>query len=417
MDKTLLVISQVYPPDPAAVGQHIADVAAVMARRGWRVVVYTSARGYDDPTVRYPRRETRDGVDVRRLPLSSFGKSGIAIRLLAQSLFLVQALFHGIWTRRLTTVLVSTSPPFAGFAGCVIRWLRGVPFTWWVMDLNPDQMIMLGKIGPRSLPARVFDWINRRTLLAARDVIVLDRFIGARVLRKASVAGKMRIIPPWAPDELVDPVAHEANPFRDRHGLQGRFVVMYSGNHALTAPLDTLVAAARRLRDDDRLRFVFIGGGQRKPAIDAWIDRERPPHVLSLPYQPFAEIRHSLSAADVHVVSLADEAVGIVHPCKIYGSLAFGRPVIVLSPRESYAADILDRQDVGWLIEHGDVDRLVDLLHRLAGGQAGDLTAMGRTARALAAGPYSRPTFVGAVCDVLEGRSAPPDATGASSPC
>ena len=58
---TLLVISQVYPPDPAAVGQHLADAAEAMVRRGWRVVVYTAGRGYDDPSIRYPAREMRAG--------------------------------------------------------------------------------------------------------------------------------------------------------------------------------------------------------------------------------------------------------------------------------------------------------------------------------------------------------------------
>ena len=66
---TVLIITQVYVPDPASVGQHIADVAKEMVRRGWRVVVYTSARGYDDPSQRYPSRESLDGVDVRRLPV------------------------------------------------------------------------------------------------------------------------------------------------------------------------------------------------------------------------------------------------------------------------------------------------------------------------------------------------------------
>ena len=52
----LLVISQVYPPDGAAVGRPLADVAEEMARRGWRVLVVTAANGYEDPTVRYPSR-------------------------------------------------------------------------------------------------------------------------------------------------------------------------------------------------------------------------------------------------------------------------------------------------------------------------------------------------------------------------
>ena len=43
---TILIISQVYVPDPASVGQHMHDAAAELARRGHRVVVYCSRAGY-----------------------------------------------------------------------------------------------------------------------------------------------------------------------------------------------------------------------------------------------------------------------------------------------------------------------------------------------------------------------------------
>ena len=75
----LLILSQVYVPDPASVGQHMHDAAAEMVARGWRSVVLTSARGYDDPSRKYPSREVRDGVQIRRLALSSFGKRSILI--------------------------------------------------------------------------------------------------------------------------------------------------------------------------------------------------------------------------------------------------------------------------------------------------------------------------------------------------
>lgn len=125
--RTLLIICQVYPPDPAAVGQQMADAAEAMARRGWRVVVYTSRRGYTNPSLAFPFRELRNGVDVRRLPFSSFGKRSIAIRLLAQSLFMLQAMARGLFTRSLRLMLVSTSPPFAGFGGALLARLRQIP--------------------------------------------------------------------------------------------------------------------------------------------------------------------------------------------------------------------------------------------------------------------------------------------------
>ena len=64
--RRLLILSQVYVPDPAAVGQHLHDVAKAMAKRGWDVRVVCSSRGYDDPSRRYPKHEIRDGVTIRR---------------------------------------------------------------------------------------------------------------------------------------------------------------------------------------------------------------------------------------------------------------------------------------------------------------------------------------------------------------
>ena len=192
-----LIISQVYVPDPASVGQHVADAAAEMARRGYRVIVYASARGYDDPSQRYPSSELRDGVEVRRLPLSSFGKSSIVVRLVAQWIFLAQAIVRGVLTQNLVGLMVSTSPPFCGVAGVAIGLVRRCKVNYWVMDLNPDQMIALGRITERSLPARVFRAFNRAILRRADDVIVLDRFMAERVNKTADVASKLSIMPPW----------------------------------------------------------------------------------------------------------------------------------------------------------------------------------------------------------------------------
>jgi hypothetical protein len=111
-----VIVSQVYVPDPAAVGQYVADVAAEMVRRGYRTIVYTSARGYDDPSKAYLARETRDGVEVRRLPFSSFGKSSIAVRLAAQCLFLVQAVVRGLFTPGLCGLIEKVWPWFGPMA-------------------------------------------------------------------------------------------------------------------------------------------------------------------------------------------------------------------------------------------------------------------------------------------------------------
>lgn len=399
---TLLIISQVYVPDPAAVGQHMHSAAAEMARRGWRVVVFASRRGYDDPAAKYLWRQTLDGVDIRRFPLASFGKGSIAVRLLAGFIFVAQCALAGLFVRRLSAILVSTSPPMAPLGAVLLSLLRRAPIKYWAMDLNPDQMIAMGLTKPTSTPARVFDWMNRRILKRAAAVVALDRFMGERLEAKTPVGERMAIMPPWPHEEVEEPLKHEDNPFRVQHGLEGRFVVMYSGNHSIVHPITTVLEAAKRLRDDDRFVFMFIGGGLAKRDVEQAIASGVAPNVRSLPYQPLETLRYSLSAADVHVVSVGDNMVGIVHPCKIYGAMAVGRPILLIGPDPCHASDILRDHPVGWHIKHGDVDGAVKALREMADADPAALDAMGRRAANLVATRFSKPTLMGAFCDTIE---------------
>src|SRR6186713_1322917 len=132
--KTLLVFSQTFVPDPASVGQHMADVAIEMARRGYRVKVFTSARGYDDPTRVYPKRENLHGVEIRRLALASFGKKSIPLRVLGTASFMMQCIFRALFTPNVSGIFFSTSPPLVGIAAVIARIFRGIPIAYWAMD-------------------------------------------------------------------------------------------------------------------------------------------------------------------------------------------------------------------------------------------------------------------------------------------
>ena len=398
MAGTLLVLSQVYVPDPASVGQHMADAAAEMARRGWRVIVLTSRNGYDDPSARYAAREIRDGVEVRRLPWCSFGKRSILTRLLGGLSFVLQAIVRGVRLGPVDVLLVSTVPPMAPLAALVIGRLRGAALKFWVMDLNPDQLVALGRIAPSALPARVLDRLNRRILACATDVVALDRFMARRINAKYDVNDKLAIIPPWPHEDHLEPVAHADNPFRRGQGLEGKLVVMYSGNHGPSHPFSTILRAAARLRHEPRLLFMFIGGGVGKGEVEA----TGLPNVRSLPYQPLTTLRYSLSAADVHLVTMGDEMVGIVHPCKVYGAMAVARPILLLGPEESHVGDLLDREPIGWMVRQGDVDGAVRLLTSILELPAEELVMRGRRARAMIDAGLSKAHLCGRFCDLLE---------------
>src|SRR6185503_10863307 len=99
-------------------------------------------------------------------------------------------------------------------------------------------------------------------------------------------------------------------------------------NHSPANPLRTLLEATLGFKDRDDVRFFFVGGGLGKKEVETFAREHDVRNIISLPYQPLADLRYSLSAADVHVVSLGENMVGIVHPCKIYGAMTVGRPIL-----------------------------------------------------------------------------------------
>ncbi len=413
---TILIISQVYPPDPASVGQHLHDVAKELAHRGWSVRVLTADSGYDDPSKKYPRREERDGVSVHRIRWSSFGKTSIAVRLLGQGLFIAQAFLKGLFTGGVKGLLVSTSPPFCGAAGAVLSRLKGAPVKYWLMDLNPDQMVAMGKATPTSLSVRVFDFLNRMILRRASEIVMLDRFMLERVERKGvPVKAKTVIAPPWPHEDELIRIAHEDNPFRAKQqmgiGPSAKFVIMYSGNHSPANPLKTLLDAAERLKDETRVIFYCIGGGGGKKEVDDRIAAGAK-NIVSLPYQPFSEIKYSLSSADAHVVSIGNDVVGIVHPCKIYGAMAVSRPILAFGPKPSHVSDLIENYGIGWHVQHGDIDGAVAAIRTMLSMSKEELQAMGERGSRAVEQHLSKSKLCSEFVDVVERGLLPASASG-----
>lgn len=398
---TVLVLSQVYVPDPAAVGQHMADAAAEMARRGYPTVALVSGRGYENPSVKYRPRETIEGVDVKRMPLASLGKKTIFHRLIGQTSFLTQITLRGLFTPRLGAILVSTSPPMCSIAALIISWIRGVPITFWAMDLNPDQVIAMGVFKDGSLPVRAFNFLNRRLLGRAREIITLDRFMAARLEKKRNIDGKLTIFPPWPHEDHLEVVTHESNPFRAKHNLGGKFVVMYSGNHSPANPITTAIQAAKKFEDDPSIVFMFVGGGSGKKEVETAIAAGAK-NIISLPYQPLAELKYSLSAADVHLVTIGDGVVGIVHPCKVYGAMAVSRPILFLGPSPSHVSDLIDGHQIGRQVEHGDVEGCVAAIRALQTSTQAERDAMGRRAKEVIDEELSKRVLCGRFGDIVE---------------
>ena len=373
----VLLLNQCFWPDIVATSQQLTGVARALVERGHEVTVISSRRGYDDPQLRFPKREPFEGIEIIRVPSISLGKTSRWRRALNFTGFYLSAALRLSVTSRQDVVIALTSPPLISWLASVFTRIKGGRMIFWVMDLNPDEAIAAGWLRQNSAPARLLTTLLKSSMQQASRIIVLDHFMKDRIIAKGISEHKIQIIPPARDDAVrFDEKGREA--FRRRHELAEKFVVMHAGNHSPCHPLNTLLEAARKLQLRDDIAFVFVGGGSEMETVREFARVNQLKSIHCLPYQAKAELPAVLSAADLHLVIMGEAFRGIVHPCKIYNILAIGSPFLYIGPTESHVADIIfglpDAQQAS-SAQHGEVDAVVkSICERAEGFRSGPLT-------------------------------------------
>jgi glycosyltransferase involved in cell wall biosynthesis len=364
----ILLLNQVFYPDLVSTAQHLSDLAVGLKERGHEVTVISSRRGYEHPDTLFPPRETWRDIKIIRVFSTRFGKTAKWRRAADFASFLICCCTRLLFLPRHDVVVALTTPPLISCIGAGRAKLWGAKFCYWVMDFNPDEAIAAGWLRQDSLAAKFLEKLSRFSLREAETIVALDRFMRDRIVAKGIDVGKIAVLPPWSQDDQIRYDAAGRAAFREAHGLDGKFVVMYSGNHSPVHPLDTLMQAADRLRNHQDIVFAFIGGGSEFAKVKKWAAETGHPQVLCLPYQPLNQLSASLSAADAHAVVMGDKMLGLVHPCKVYNFLTVGAPVIYIGPKSSHVTEIMDGLQPSHLwvsVRHGEADALVRQIQAL----------------------------------------------------
>jgi colanic acid biosynthesis glycosyl transferase WcaI len=216
-------------------------------------------------------------------------------------------------------------------------------------------------------------------------------------------AERVQIVPNWCDDEAVFPVLHEENLLRREWQLDGKFVIAYSGNLGRSHEFDTVLAAAEILRDEPRLIFLFIGAGTKlRELVTRVSERSLDARFRFLPYQDRAVLRHSLGAADMHLVSLKPELEGLIVPSKFYGIAAAGRATIAITAMEGEIARLVRRHECGIVVEPGQGAMLAEILRNLMNDRD-RVEAMGQRARAMLEKHFARRRAFARWHDIIEG--------------
>jgi glycosyltransferase involved in cell wall biosynthesis len=382
----VLLLNQFFHPDLSATAQMLTDLAEDLAASGLEVTAL-AARGSYLGGERLPARDHHRGVAIRRLWATSLGKRTLLHRALDYGSFYASAALALATMPRHDVVVALTTPPLIAAAGLVARGLRGSRLVYWVQDLYPEVAVAFGVMRPRSPAARVMGAISRAVLSRADAVVALGEEMRRRCIAAGAAPKRTAVIPNWSDGAAVRPVPHPSNPLRAEMAAGARCLVAYSGNIGRGHDVETLVGAARALRERRDIAFLFVGDGARRGEVER-AARDLPNLRLGS-YQPRERLAESLSAADLHLVSLDPPLGGLIEPSKLYGIMAAGRPALFVGPAESEVARTLEREGCGAAFRNGDVTGLAAAISALADDPA-RREELGRRAREALLARYDR---------------------------
>ena len=365
--KRILFVNRFFYPDHSATSQILSDLAFDLAAEGVHVLVVTSRQRYDDAVAELPRTERIAGVEVHRVWSTSFGRAGLIGRALDYGTFYLGAGI-ALWklADRRTIVVAETDPPLICLMATPVARLRGAQVVNWLQDLFPEVANALGMGAVRGPVLRVLRFARNLTLRLAGMNVVLGERMAAMVRGQGVGADRTCIIHNWADGDAIRPVLREGNPLRTAWGLEGKFIVAYSGNLGRAHEFNTIVGAAEQLAHRSDIAFLFIGAGAQVEAVRRQVSRCGLTNVLFKPYQPREQLKESLGVADLHLVTLNPALEGLIVPSKFYGIAAAGRPTLFIGDTAGEIPTILRDSSCGHAVRTGDVKALMKLIEQLA---------------------------------------------------
>ena len=344
----ILVYGLNYAPELTGIGKYTGEMAAWLAARGHLVRVVAAPPYYpawkvrEDYRGKMYRTEKGEGEPtVFRTPLYVPEKPSGVKRMLHLSSFMVGSIpvmLRQIWWK--PDVVWTVEPTFFGAPlALLVARASGAESWLHVQDFEVDAAFDLGLLPAKGPVHALALWLEKLFTDAFTRVSSISPKMVERSVAKGVNANDAVLFPNWVDVEAIVPGPSEPNSFRSELGLNGKTVLLYSGNMGNKQGLELLAPLAAAFEHDPSVHFLFCGDGAFRPQLEALVGQRK--NVTLLPLQPFSLLNELLNAADIHLLPQKAGAADLVMPSKLTGMLSSGRPVIATADPGTQVAQVV----------------------------------------------------------------------------
>lgn len=352
----ILIYSYNYHPEPIGIAPLMTELAEGLVERGHQVRVIAGMPNYPQREI-YPEyrgkwyvTEHRNGVTVQRSYLRIKPKPNLIDRILLELSFIVTSLPQAFRGKRPDVILLTVPPLMVALPAALLGRVYNCPVVLNVQDILPEAAVRVGLMKNKWM-IRVCEALEKFAYRNAQNISVIADGFFKNLVNKGVPAKKIVCIPNWVDVNFIHPLPKEKNTWKTVHRLDGKFVVMYSGNIALTQGLETVVAAAASLRHIKEIAFVIAGESTALARLQEYCYSCKADNVLLLPLQPREQLPQMLAAADVGLIVQKRNVISFNMPSKIPLLLASGRPIVGSVPADGTAAKAIRESGGGIIVE------------------------------------------------------------------
>ncbi len=395
----ILLIHQAFAALDEPGGTRHHELARSLQRRGHQVTIIASPVSYLTGTEQGKRirKQTDDlGVTILRSYTLPVLHRSFILRVFSFLSFMVSSFFNGLFVRRVDLVWGTTPPIFQAATAWLLARLKGVPFILEVRDLWPAFAVAVGVLNNKRLIS-LSKWLERFLYRHADQLVVNSPGFIQHV--EARGAKHVALVPNGADPQMFDPNSG-GEVFRQKFGMENRFVVLYAGAHGMSNDLDVVLDAAEILRDKPEIQVVLVGSGKEKPRLRTAAEQRSLDNVMFLPPVPKVEMPGYLAGADACLAILKPiELYKTTYPNKVFDYMAAGRPVILAI--DGVIRKVVEKAQAGVFVSPGDAKALANAMLDLA-TKPEKCRTMGMNGRSVVVAHYSREQFASKFALILE---------------
>ena len=371
--KNLLIYAHYYIPDTASTGQILRELAEGMLDK-FNITVICVVPSYlgtieDKYKTKKYYEEEIDGVKVLRIRVPEFSKINKKSRVKNIVSYFFGAMGATFKVGKMDYVFSISQPPIlGGLLGVWGKWMKHARYIYNIQDFNPEQVLAVGYTKSKFV-TDVMMWFDKFSCKRSDLVITVGRDLVETVENrfKGKKVPKTVMINNWIDENEIYPLDENNEKvleFRKKYGLDGKFVIMYSGNIGLYYDLENLIKVVERFKpgtktaDGREVIFAFVGAGTKLEILQQYVSEHTMDNVRFIPYQDKADLIYSLNAGDVHWCVNAKGIKGVSCPSKYYGLAAASKPVIGVLESGSEIRCLIEETKGGLCCEPGEYDKV-----------------------------------------------------------